>query len=104
MSYSFSVTNVKTEDVESALTTAFDSYQKNLASGDYELDAAAKEQGTAAIAVAKSLVDSGTVGGSVFNVTVSGHANPDHKPRSGWANDALTVAVSSAETYVAPQA
>lgn len=104
MSYGFTVTNVKVADVESALTTAFDTYQKGLQSGDYDLDPAAKEQGIEAIVVAKAIVDSGVVGSAVVNVTISGHANPDHKPRQGWSNDALTIGVTSAETYVAPTA
>lgn len=29
-----------------------------------------------------------------FYVSMSGHANPGHKPREGWANDAITVSVA----------
>jgi len=28
-------------------------------------------------------------------VTMSGHANPDHAPRSGWANECITVSVTA---------
>jgi hypothetical protein len=28
-------------------------------------------------------------------VTLNGHANPDHGPRAGWANETITVSVSA---------
>lgn len=31
-----------------------------------------------------------------YYVTVSGHANPDHAPVAGWANDHLTISISQA--------
>ena len=36
------------------------------------------------------------VGGPPVRVTANGHANPDHKPRSGWADDSVTITVSQA--------
>jgi hypothetical protein len=44
------------------------------------------------------------VGGGNVNVTLSGHANPGHKPREGWANDYVSVHVSSAVRALGPQA
>ena len=56
----------------------------------------AGDQFDAALVAALALLSSGAVGGPdrAFYVTLSGHANPDHAPRSGWANDAVTVALS----------
>lgn len=31
-----------------------------------------------------------------FHVVMSGHANPDHAPRDGWANDMINVSVGQA--------
>lgn len=42
------------------------------------------------------LVESGVIGTSAkdFHVTISGHANKDHEPASGWANDCISISVS----------
>lgn len=53
------------------------------------------EQMQAATAAAADLAAS--VGGSKINVSLSGHANPDHAPTSGYANDQVTVSVSNAD-------
>jgi hypothetical protein len=53
-----------------------------------------EEQLDAARVVALTLMESGTVGkDKTFRVALSGHANPDHEPASGWANDCITVNV-----------
>lgn len=43
-----------------------------------------------------ALISGGTVGGAdkKFSVVMAGHGNPNHEPRSGWANDCITVSVS----------
>jgi hypothetical protein len=47
--------------------------------------------------VAKRVVDSAAVGaGTDFVVSLSGHANPGHRPANGSANDTLTVTVAQA--------
>lgn len=33
--------------------------------------------------------------GDEVSVTLGGHANPDHAPRQGWANETVTVSVSA---------
>lgn len=56
-----------------------------------------EDQIKAARAAAMSLLDSGCVGaGEFFSVSISGHANPDHKPADGWANDSVSVNVRQA--------
>lgn len=102
MSYSVSANGVAVGEVEAQLTTTFETYQKNIESNDVDLDAAAKEQFEAVKAAVKTLVDSGTLGSGKVNITISGHANPGHKPTSGWANDAVTISVGCADTYQAP--
>ena len=54
------------------------------------------DQFDAAAAAVQSIIDSGVVGGEgkQFHVSMSGHANPDHEPRDGWANDAVTIQIS----------
>jgi hypothetical protein len=56
----------------------------------------AKEQFEAAAAAAQALVDSGVVGSADkrLSIVLSGHANPGHEPRSGWASDTVTVTIS----------
>jgi hypothetical protein len=48
--------------------------------------------------VAYMIVGAGAVGGSEkkFVVTLSGHSNPGHEPRAGWATDMITVSVQQA--------
>ena len=54
------------------------------------------DQFDAAAAAAQSIIDSGVIGGEgkQFYVAMSGHANPGHEPRAGWANDAVTIQIS----------
>lgn len=54
-----------------------------------------EDQVAAAKKAVLALVKSGAVGdGEAFQVTLSGHANTDHKPAQGWANDVVTVSVA----------
>lgn len=51
---------------------------------------------------AQQLVDSGCVGENDdevfeqldYKISLYGHANPGHKPASGWANDCVSVSVT----------
>ena len=58
-----------------------------------------REQLAAAKEAAKALIASGVLGdgadGRLFIVRMNGHANPGHQPTPGWANDAVSVSVSS---------
>lgn len=49
------------------------------------------EQVRAAIEAAVGVAPA--VGGDKVTVTIAGHANPNHEPREGWANDEVTVTV-----------
>lgn len=53
------------------------------------------DQFDVAVVVAKMLIESGVVGddGKQFYVTMNGHANPNHEPRKGWANDAVAIRI-----------
>jgi len=50
----------------------------------------------AARRAASLLIGDGAVGGDTkdFTVSLSGHANKDHEPAPGWANDTITVTVT----------
>jgi hypothetical protein len=52
------------------------------------------QQVKSAHAAAKAIIDSGCVGSGPYYVGISGHANPEHKPREGWANDSVYVSIS----------
>lgn len=56
------------------------------------------EQLAAAKAAVKAIVASSAVGDSTcsYSATMSGHANAEHEPTEGWANDCLTVIVQQA--------
>lgn len=74
--------------IDAAIDALVISYD-HLPEADAQL-AAAKE-------AAKAIVKSGTVGDPasvIFQVSISGHANPNHAPASGYANDAANVSVS----------
>lgn len=59
-------------------------------------DSGTLDQVEVAREVAKTIMASGAVGGEEarFRVTASGHSNPDHVPREGWANDMINLTVS----------
>jgi hypothetical protein len=59
---------------------------QNSTCGD-QFDAAAK--------TALTLMKSNAIGGAdkSFSVTLGGHANPDHEPVPGWANDFIVVSI-----------
>lgn len=67
-----------------------------------EVSPAMDEQFDAALAAASSGM-ARVVGAGNINVTLSGHANPGHKPREGWANDYVSVHVSSVVRAEAPK-
>lgn len=60
----------------------------------YSVTPAATEQIERAIEVAKSILVSGVIGkDKQFQVSLSGHANNNHEPAVGWANDCITVTI-----------
>ena len=52
-----------------------------------------KEQIAAAREAAFVLLGSKAVGTLDVQINLSGHANTDHEPAQGWANDAITVSI-----------
>lgn len=56
----------------------------------------AEEQLRAARSAAIDLMESGAVGAKDgdYRVYLNGHANPEHRPAPGWANDCVAVNVS----------
>ena len=52
-----------------------------------------------AMNAAKALVASGSVGSTIVVASLSGHANPEHKPRQGYSHDGISVSVSCSEPY-----
>lgn len=57
----------------------------------------AGDQFEAAWQAAEAIIIGGSVGNTLerkFHIVLSGHSNPDHAPRAGWANDCVNVSVS----------
>jgi hypothetical protein len=90
-------TSVAVDEAAEKLAAAVTAYQTQLEAADYDLDAAAKEQIEAASAAVNAVIASGAVGTGLVNVSLNGHANPEHKPVKGWANDSITITVSCAD-------
>jgi hypothetical protein len=54
------------------------------------------DQVEAAHKAAEAIIASGSAGaeGKDFFISLSGHTNPNHEPRPGYANDCISVTVS----------
>jgi len=93
--------NVTLNDIDPAQLgkLAHDAYEdlRQRHADDAEVLPAMNEQFDAALAAASSGMTR-VVGKGKVNVTLSGHANPRHEPREGWANDYVSVHVSSVVT------
>lgn len=59
------------------------------------VEAEQAEQFQAAVDAAKALARVVGRDGDEVIVTMSGHANPGHGPREGWANEMISVTVSA---------
>lgn len=83
--------NYKVEDGDIS-----ESEQDRLVEIGTSLSEDALQQFTTAVLVVAGIIDDGLVGNSTgqFQVSISGHANKDHKPTPGWANDMITISVS----------
>lgn len=100
MSWSFSF--VVPRGAESFDEQAFGAeslYRDSQASFGNDVSLETGDQIKAAIAAAKALVDSKALGEYPlgYNVTLTGHANIDHKPTPGYASDQVTVHVRGVE-------
>jgi hypothetical protein len=60
---------------------------------DWYNEAEVREQFERAVDAARKLGE--VVGPGPISVTLSGHANPEHRPTDGYANDCVTVSVVS---------
>lgn len=91
MSFSLSVTAVH-PDIESAVADAAARY--DLSGND-----APDETRQVLDGVAKLAADAAEVAhiqpGDTVAISISGHANPGHAPREGWANNTVTVSVTT---------
>jgi len=94
MSWNFSVNGVTNETVDAALNAAAEGELNNIIQqrdGGAEMMAQAEQ----AIYAAVAIIESGCLGDGPFLVYLSGHANPSHQPRDGWANDGLTITITA---------
>lgn len=82
-------------NIEAALKAAAETYKANLEASDNDLDPAAVEQIDGAIVAAVAAVPV-VAPGQLVQITLSGHANPDHVPHPAWANDMVSMYVSNA--------
>lgn len=95
MSYSLSIGPAAGLDLERAIDQA---------EASHELSDEASEALGAAKEAAKALATVVVPGGEPASVSISGHANPGHKPAEGWANDFVAVTVTQAtEPATAPE-
>lgn len=100
MSWNIALTDIDPGDIEDAAIEAYQRFKANY-SDAAEVFPAMDEQFDVAVEMARvALLGTAdrkpVVGDGNVNVTLSGHANPGHKPRQGWANDYVSVHVSSA--------
>ena len=93
MSWSITAPSQTAATIEANARELFGTQQLTV-SGTEEERAATAEQFEAALAAAQSVLAAGAVGDTPVIVALSGHANPGHTKRDGWANDTLTISIS----------
>lgn len=97
MSWSFGfVTTGVAADFDTAFDGANNTYHTEQSAFGNPVSSDTDDQIDAAGAAAKSIVTSGAVGDAadLFNVNISGHANPGHSPVAGMSNDTVYVSVT----------
>lgn len=100
MSYSFNASGVRA-DVGDELR------EKGRAAAiaavhDPEAEQAALEHVGAALDAVANLLEVVGRADDTVSVNVAGHANPDHAPRDGWSNEALSISISVSSARVEP--
>jgi len=95
VSWSFSVQDVPAGELRARAQEARDSYLEQYARWGNEVTEDLRGQIDAAIAAAGRL--RAAVGGERVNLTLSGHANPGHRPAARWANDMVSLSISNAD-------
>lgn len=94
MSWNVNLTDIDPADLGKLAHDAYAEFKARYSDEDAVFPAM-DEQFDAALAAASSGMTR-VVGDGNINVTLSGHANPGHRPRQGFANDLVTVSVTSA--------
>lgn len=86
VSYKYEDSDI-TEETHPALAGVIEQVEQGVLSKE------AGEQVFVTVATVHDIIGSGVVGDpdGKFSITVSGHANPEHKPASGWANDSVVI-------------
>ena len=60
----------------------------------YEVNEESLVQLAAAKDAVKSILMDGALGkGPYFQISMGGHANPNHEPQSGWADDCVNISI-----------
>ncbi len=95
MSWSFKTEQTSVSAAAGAIDKAVEHAKANHTWSDEAEKKASHEQIDAAAEAAKSLASSGVAGGNDRTVVIeaSGHANANHEPKSGMANDQVRVSV-----------
>lgn len=94
MSWGLSIQVPAGTDPNEAVEAAADEYRQRSKPEDPVNEALATACGTAV-----ALLNSGAVGDPQahdYAISLNGHANPEHKPAPGWANDYISISVSQA--------
>lgn len=94
MSWSAHVSDLPPADVEDKLTDEIDRYFAQYEPESHASLTESKAAAAAAIRAAVDILDAGVVGTRNVNVSISGHANPNHEPAEGWSNDGITVTIT----------
>ncbi|WP_076260853.1 hypothetical protein [Intrasporangium flavum] len=95
MSYSIGgITVTDPAGLDAAVTEKVDEMKGNGAT--YLGEDHTQDSITNAAQAARALIESGALGEGPWTVSLSGHSNPEHKPRAGWSPDQITVSVNQA--------
>lgn len=102
MSFSLSTTITRDADPAAAVVTAWTSpswgVDANPSPAEYQAQNGTEAEATELVNAASEAVRlvAAALGEkwSSASISISGHANPGHGPKEGWANDCLTISVA----------
>lgn len=93
--YAYGELGVTAEDFEADADKVWTEQKVNLDFLKYQVPEAVEDQFQVVKKAAKAILDSGAVGtGVTYQVSLGGHANKEHQPNGGWANDAITININ----------
>lgn len=92
MSWNVTRTSIDPLAVEDELRRDYADFKARYNAAVEEIQAM-DEQFEAVLNAVRIILQRKVVGDALVNVTLSGHANPGHRPRQGWANDAIHISV-----------